>query len=137
MPTPATPAVRFRIDFAKNAYVGPGKIDLLEAIRDCGSLSQAARNIGMSYRRAWLLIHSLKESFREPVTKASTGGKGGGGVQVTEFGEALINSYRELEQDIATLAVRRLHSIIPIVVRHSTSEVKSRRRPIVYKRREN
>jgi hypothetical protein len=50
----ASPVVRFRIDFAEHSSVGPGKICLLEAIRDAGSLSQAARNIGMSYRRAWL-----------------------------------------------------------------------------------
>lgn len=129
-----TPVVRFRIDFAKNAYVGPGKIDLLEAIRNSGSVSQAARNLGMSYRRAWLLVESLKESFREPVTVASTGGKGGGGMLVTGFGEALISSYRELERDIATLAVRRLHAIIPAVVRHSTSTAKSPRRPLMHKR---
>ena len=83
------PVVRFRIDFAKNSCVGPGKIRLLEAIRDSGSLSQGARSIGMSYRRAWLLVDSLKQSFREPVTVACTGGKDGGGMLVTEFGDAL------------------------------------------------
>src|ERR1700693_2969484 len=51
----AAPVVRFRIDFAENSFVGPAKIGLLEAIRDSGSLAQAARNIGMSYRHAWLL----------------------------------------------------------------------------------
>jgi molybdate transport system regulatory protein len=86
------PIVRFRIDFAKNAYVGPGKIELLEAIRDSGSLSQAARDIGMSYRRAWLLVESLRTSFREPVTLATTGGRGGGGVALTKFGETLVRS---------------------------------------------
>jgi molybdate transport system regulatory protein len=129
-----TPVVRFRIDFAKGSYVGPGKIDLLEAIRSSGSLSQAARHIGMSYRRAWLLLDSLKGSFREPVTIASTGGKGGGGVEVTAFGEALIRSYRALERDIATLAVRRLHTITPAAVRHSATTVGPPRRPIVHKR---
>jgi molybdate transport system regulatory protein len=71
----AGPVVRFRIDFAEHSSIGPGKIRLLEAIRDSGSLSQGARNIGMSYRRAWLLVESLRQSFREPVTVASTGGK--------------------------------------------------------------
>src|ERR1700683_2147387 len=120
----ATPVVRFRIDFADHSSVGPGKICLLEAIRDAGSLSQGARNIGMSYRRAWLLVESLKQSFREPVTLASTGGKDGGGMLVTEFGEALINNYRELERDFATLAARRLHAIIPTVTPHSRSAAK-------------
>ena len=121
----AAPVVRFRIDFAEHTSVGPGKICLLEAIRDSGSLSQGARNIGMSYRRAWLLVESLKQSFREPVTMASTGGKDGGGMLVTEFGDALIKSYRELERDFAALAARRLHAIIPTVIRHSKSVVKT------------
>jgi molybdate transport system regulatory protein len=115
----AAPVVRFRIDFTEHSSVGPGKIGLLEAIRDAGSLSQGARNIGMSYRRAWLLVESLRRSFREPVTMASTGGKDGGGMLVTEFGDALIKNYRELERDFSTLAERRLHPIIATVIRHS------------------
>jgi molybdate transport system regulatory protein len=111
----AAPMVRFRIDFAAHSSVGPGKISLLEAIREAGSLSQGARNIGMSYRRAWLLIESLKQSFQEPVTAATTGGRDGGGMIVTEFGDALIKNYRELERDFATLAARRLHPIAATV----------------------
>jgi molybdate transport system regulatory protein len=129
------PIVRFRIDFATGSYVGPGKIELLEAVRESGSLSQAARNIGMSYRRAWLLLESINASFREPATLASTGGKGGGGVTVTHFGLALIGRYRELEQDIATLASRRLQDIIPAVHRHSTANAGSLRRPVVHRRK--
>ena len=117
----AAPVVRFRIDFGEHSSVGPGKIGLLEAIRDAGSLSRGARNIGMSYRRAWLLVESLNQSFREPVTVASTGGKDGGGMLVTQFGDALIKNYRDLERDFATLAERRLHPIIPTVIRHSKS----------------
>jgi molybdate transport system regulatory protein len=115
------PVVRFRIDFAEHSSIGPGKICLLEAIRDAGSLSLGAQNIGMSYRRAWLLVESLKQSFREPVTVASTGG-----MLVTEFGDTLIKSYRELERDFATLAARRLHPIIATVIRHSKSGAKHR-----------
>jgi molybdate transport system regulatory protein len=111
------PIVRFRIDFAEHSSIGPGKIRLLEAIRDSGSLSQGARNIGMSYRRAWLLVESLRQSFREPVTVSSTGGKEGGGMMVTEFGDALIESYRRLERDLAALTARNFHAIIPTVTR--------------------
>src|SRR3984885_918374 len=120
----AAAVVRFRIDFAKHSSVGPGKICLLEAIRAAGSLSQGARNIGMSYRRAWLVVDSLKQSFREPVTMESTGGRDGGGMLVTEFGDALIKNYRELERDFARLAERRLHPIIATVIRHSRSGAK-------------
>jgi molybdate transport system regulatory protein len=120
----AAPVVRFRIDFAEHSSVGPGKICLLEAIRGAGSLSQGACAIGMSYRRAWLLVESLKESFRQPVTVASKGGKDGGGMLVTEFGDALIKSYRELEREFARLAERRLNPIIATGIRHSRSGAK-------------
>jgi len=127
-----TPAIRFRIDFAANTWVGPGKIELLEAIRHHGSLSQGARSLGMSYRRAWLLIDSLNSCFREPVTRATVGGKGGGGVQITAFGESLIKSYRDLDHDIALAAARRLPSIARLV--HSSKpDAKSRPRPLARK----
>ena len=118
------PVVRFRIDFAEHCSLGPGKISLLEAIRDSGSLSQGARHVGMSYRRAWLLVEILRQTFREPVTVASTGGKTGGGMLVTEFGDALIERYRELERDFSTLAARRLDAIMPAAVRHSKSDAR-------------
>jgi molybdate transport system regulatory protein len=108
------PVIRFRIDFARSCYVGPGKIELLEAIEGSGSLSQAAREISMSYRRAWLLVDSLNSSFRERVTLAATGGRGGGGVTLTPFGRRLIRSYRALERDIALLAKRRLRDVAPV-----------------------
>jgi molybdate transport system regulatory protein len=130
----STPVIRFRIDFTPSAFVGPGKIDLLEAIRVSGSLSQAARNLGMSYRRAWLLVDSLKASFREPVTLASKGGKGGGGVTLTRFGERLISSYRAIESDIAGVAARRLQKITPAVTERARSKAPAARRPLVRKR---
>jgi molybdate transport repressor ModE-like protein len=85
---------------------------------------RGARNVGMSYRRAWVLIESLKQWFREPVTVAGAGGKNGGGMLVTEFGDALIRSHRELERDFARLAERRLHPVVATVIRHSKSGAK-------------
>jgi molybdate transport system regulatory protein len=120
----AAPLVRFRIDFAEHSSLGPGKIRLLEAIRDSGSLSQAARTMGMSYRRAWLLVESLKQAFREPVTVASTGGKDGGGMLITGFGDALIKNYRALERDFAVLAARRLRPITATVIQQSKPDTK-------------
>jgi molybdate transport system regulatory protein len=131
--TMATPVIRFRIDFAANSWVGPGKIELLEAVRSYGSLSQAARSLGMSYRRGWLLIESLNSYFREPVTRATTGGKGGGGMVITAFGESLIKSYRELSDDIAVAAARRLPSIASVAVQHPRSKLKSPARPMARK----
>lgn len=111
-----TPVVRIRIDFSDNVNIGPGKIALLEAIRSTGSISDAARSLGMSYRRAWMLINSLKQGFSEAVTVSSTGGKGGGGVRVTPFGMSLLKQFRQLEREIARLGVQRMAEIVPYVV---------------------
>ncbi|MBW7930031.1 MAG: LysR family transcriptional regulator [Gammaproteobacteria bacterium] len=100
-------SVRFRLDFAPGASVGPGKIDLLSAIDAEGSLSAAARSLGMSYRRAWLLLDSLNASFDTPVTTASVGGRGGGGVLLTPFGHELVRHYRKFAREVETLAARR------------------------------
>ena len=77
--------VRLRIDFGPRSSIGPGKIGLLERIESTGSLSQAARELGMSYRRAWLLLDDLNHALTEPVTTASVGGAGGGGARLTPF----------------------------------------------------
>jgi len=106
-----TPVVRFRVDFSATCAIAPAKIDLLEAIRNCGSLSRGARTLGMSYRRARMLIDSFKGAFREPVTRAVRGGPGGGGVVLTKLGEELVDRYRDLEREFGTLATRRLETI--------------------------
>jgi len=105
------PVIRFRIDFGPSSSVGPGKIGLLEEIGKVHSLSQAARNQGMSYRRAWLLISSLNQSFEEPVITASTGGRGGGGAELTLFGRSLIAAYRAFEKDALSAGAKRFHAI--------------------------
>ena len=96
------PTVRFRIDFGPGNSVGPGKIALLEQIEHCGSLSQAARNLNVSYRRAWQLLDSLNRCFLEPVVLTSTGGRGGGGATLTLLGERLIHVYRAFDARIQT-----------------------------------
>jgi molybdate transport system regulatory protein len=81
--------------------LGPGKIRLLELIDTHGSISEAARAMNMSYRRAWLLVAELNQGFRQPVTAAQTGGKGGGHAELTAFGHELVGLYRKIEQDAA------------------------------------
>jgi molybdate transport system regulatory protein len=123
------PIVRFRIDFSEGCGVAPANIDLLEAIRNVGSLSQGARSLGMSYRRARLLIDSFKGAFKQPVTRAVRGGAGGGGVMLTEFGAELVDRYRELEREIGSLAARRLQSISASVAFRSGLKSLHPRRP--------
>jgi molybdate transport system regulatory protein len=98
---PATyPIIRFRIDFGPRSCVGPGKIALLEQIERCGSLSEAARNLNMSYRRAWQLLDSLNNCFVEPLVHTAKGGRGGGGATLTLLGERLIHVYRAFDAKI-------------------------------------
>lgn len=86
-----------RLDLAPGHSIGPGKIGLLEKVRDLGSISAAARAMKMSYRRAWLLIENLNESFDRPLIDASTGGLHGGGATLTRFGLEVVERYRAME----------------------------------------
>ena len=106
------PVVRWRIDFEARRCVGPGKIALLEVISRTGSLSQAARALGMSYRRAWILLSSLNASFREPVALTARGGRGGGGARVTPLGRQLIRAYRKLDREVQTRAKTSINELL-------------------------
>ena len=90
--------LRLRVLFGPEIALGPGKAALLEAIQETGSISAAARRMNMSYRRAWLLVDTMNRSFREPIVEAATGGKGGGGAQVTEFGSTVLAKYQLMEK---------------------------------------
>lgn len=98
------PEVRTRIDFSPDCAIGPGKIELLEGIERTGSLSAAARDMGMSYRRAWLLVHDTNEAFAEPVAELAVGGREGGGARLTDFGRRLVADYRAFEEKVRILA---------------------------------
>ena len=92
-------AVSVRLRFGVDARLGPGKIALLEAIARTGSIAAAGREMGMSYRRAWLLIDSLNRMFDEPVVRASPGGAHGGGAELSGLGHDLVTGYRAMEVD--------------------------------------
>src|SRR5687767_6035994 len=107
----AKPHAHIRLDFSGTCSIGPGKIGLLEGIERTGSLSAAARALGMSYRRAWLLLHATNEGFQEAVVELSVGGKDGGGTRLTEFGRQLIADYRGFEAAVDALAVKSFASV--------------------------
>jgi molybdate transport system regulatory protein len=103
-----TPTIRLRIDLSPDSALGPGKIALLEHIESTGSLSQAARELGMSYRRAWLLLDDVNRMFTDPATTTSVGGSGGGGAQLTDLGRAIVKAYREIEDAAEKAASARI-----------------------------
>ena len=100
-----------RIDLANGNRIGPGKIALLEAIRTQGSISAAARSLGMSYRRAWLLVEEMNQALREPAVTAETGGHRGGGAVLTAIGERVIDLYRAIESHARSAASGEFRSI--------------------------
>lgn len=89
--------LHLRVVLRDGIAIGPGRADLLEAIRDHGSISAAGRAMAMSYKRAWDLIEDMNTAFGAPVIATSTGGPAGGGSQLTETGEAILAAYRRLE----------------------------------------
>ncbi len=88
---------RIRIMAGKNIALGPGKADLLEAIDRTGSISAGARALGLSYRRAWDLVDTMNQCFKQPLVERVKGGKGGGGAKLTAEGRHNLKLYREME----------------------------------------
>src|SRR5687767_15172740 len=89
---------RFWIKLAPDLSIGPGKAQLLEGIRDKGSIAAAGRRMGMSYKRAWTLIEEMNRCFRAPVVTAAKGGERGGGARLTAVGTAVLHHYRRMEE---------------------------------------
>jgi len=96
-PTSAPPRLRLRVVLAADVALGPGKADLLQGIRETGSISAAGRRLKMSYKRAWDLVDALNRAFAEPLVHTSKGGSGGGGAGLTPWGEQVLALYRTIE----------------------------------------
>ncbi|MFT4180381.1 MAG: winged helix-turn-helix domain-containing protein [Rhizobium sp.] len=109
-----------RITFPGQDRLGRGKMELLEHVRDTGSISAAGRAMDMSYRRAWLLVSELNHMFREPVVESQRGGQKGGGAALTPFGEELLARFRAMEGamrtaiagDLEWLEANRNHDVV-------------------------
>ncbi|WP_414441946.1 winged helix-turn-helix domain-containing protein [Burkholderia sp. 22PA0106] len=106
----SAPQVNFRMRIRRGQTValGPGKVTLLEAVHEHGSISAAARHLGMSYRRAWLLIDELNRSLRSPATHSEQGGASGGGCTLTPVGEQIVRLYREIEEEAQRHCAKQL-----------------------------
>ena len=103
--------VVLRIDFDDERYIGHGRIELLELIDSSGSIAQAARAMGMSYKRAWTLADEINKTFSEPVIERRHGGKGGGSAELSNFGKALVREYRDMETKAIRVFAKQLSAI--------------------------
>jgi molybdate transport system regulatory protein len=88
--------LKIRLHNGSDIAIGPGKAELLAAIAEHGSISAAARAMGMSYRRAWLLVETMNRSFKQPLVSTLAGGKHGGGTQLTATGELILQRYQAI-----------------------------------------
>jgi len=107
------PDVQFRLRIRNGAdiAVGPGKIELLEAISTTGSITSAAKALGMSYRRAWLLVDTMNRCFKTRVVQTEAGGNRGGGTRLTPLGTQLVRSYRRIEARAAKAGAAEIASL--------------------------
>ncbi len=111
------PGLTLRVLGKANPAIGPGKAELIERIAQSGSISAAARAMGMSYRRAWLLVDALNEDFSEQVVVTVAGGRRGGGASVTSFGRALTVRFRTME--------KKAYAAIAVDLKYFTGLLKS------------
>lgn len=102
------PTLSIRIDLDTDGRIGPGKIQLLETIRTCGSISAAGRAMNMSYKRAWDLVDDINRICRRAAVERQKGGKDGGGAILTPFGLSLVTRYRKIERSIESAAREEL-----------------------------
>jgi len=111
------PSVQFRLRIVRgdDIAVGPGKVDLLEAIAATGSITAAAKSLGMSYRRAWLLVDTMNRCFATSVVAAETGGTRGGGARLTPLGSDVVRRYRAAEAKAAEGAAADLAALVALL----------------------
>jgi len=114
---------RLRILLGEAISLGPGKAALLATIAQTGSISAAARSMGMSYRRAWNLVDEMNRAFRAPLVTSEAGGRRGGGAVVTEIGNDVLMRYRRMEE-MATRALAQEVSAFRRLLRTDTSPEK-------------
>ena len=108
---------RLRVSAGDVIAVGPGKIALIEAIRDTGSITAAARSLDMSYRRAWMLVDQLNTSLKAPAVRSAIRGERGGGSELTEVGVELVRLYRRIEDRATKACAVDLKSVLGLIAR--------------------
>ncbi len=96
-----TTDIQLRVMLAPGIRLGPGKAQLLQGIKETGSISAAGRRMGMSYKRAWYLVEALNSHFDAAMVEATKGGRAGGGAKLTRLGIEVLEAYRAMEEATA------------------------------------
>lgn len=113
--SPLDPKTRFRVQVKHAVAIGPGKADVLQAVADTGSLSEAGRRLGMSYQRVWSLVRAMNGDFIEPLVLTQRGGAAGGGAVLSETGARVLAIYRAIERDAERAVAHRLPQLLALI----------------------
>ncbi|RFC69014.1 MULTISPECIES: winged helix-turn-helix domain-containing protein [Mesorhizobium] len=105
------PSLSLRVNLDPEGRIGPGKVELLENIASFGSISAAAREMEMSYKHAWDLVEEMNKLFGKPLIAAQTGGKHGGGAQLTQLGLSVVGRFRAIERAASSAALPHLNAL--------------------------
>ena len=118
-----------RIDFEPSgSALGPGMVQLLERVAEQGSIRSAAASMGMSYRKAWLLVQEMQDTFNGAVVTTEIGGSDGGGTKLTELGTQLLRTYRRIENRTARAAEADLEALAALVKANAAPRRSARRK---------
>lgn len=107
--------IQARLMLDEEIAFGPGKADLLDAIAATGSISAAGKQLGMSYRRTWLLVDAMNRCFQNPLVETATGGVQGGGARLTNYGVDVLKRYRQLQTEIQKLSTQHFPEFKPLL----------------------
>lgn len=111
---------RLRVVLGQDIAIGPGKADMLEGIRETGSISAAGRRLGMSYKRAWQLVESMNRCFKKPLVAAAKGGRAGGGAALTALGEDVLARYRRMQAAAEAAVAAEVKALLHNLARPSS-----------------
>jgi molybdate transport system regulatory protein len=109
------PGVKLRVVLAPGIAFGPGKAEILKGVKETGSITSAGRRLGMSYKRAWLLVNIMNHDFNAPLVKASKGGQSGGGAELTPLGEKVLDYYLKMLDKTGKAVTRDLKQMTKLI----------------------
>jgi molybdate transport system regulatory protein len=98
--------IRCWVDIDGEKFFGPGRAELLELIGETGSIAKAAKSMGMSYKKAWDMVNEMNTLGSKPYVVSHAGGDKGGGAQVTEAGNKMLNAYKNIVAQLDSIAIK-------------------------------